>query len=570
MASRLLALSLAATLLLPGALAQGPGPGPGSATAAPSAPEWLDGELTAAFDSLTGASLAGQFAVHKLLLQGSTYTAADLRQAYAAAGFLGGQEAFVQAVEEALRSRLQDQLQGALAMVDIAVVSATLDTASLAPSPSSDPLQPPVVVRFAGTAALDLDALGYRVAGQAIDEQALRTALDLGAEARLPYDLVAYPGWNVTFAFILPAYARVSAAEGGAVGADQRSATFAVENWRGASTLRVPAALRIAGRDAPGDAPSDTRAVLTIDLAGLEGLTLPGLLRGDLGHLLVHFDAALMVSNLRLADFPALQAQVQDRLPDALAIRGLNADGFRLAVDRGLLPAEVLDDVEGYLQAMAAERTAALMPGGVALEGGFAEGTLDPALVSAPLDGEPPLAYRVRADLRIPLGAQAARLNAAAGPVLFQRELTFPVPTIEGLTTTYRVMLPQGIAVSGISAEGADIERVTEGGREVLVVTPRSTEATASFTVAVTAEFVVVQFWYVFAWMFLLTALGVAFLLWRRRRRRRKAQALEQGPPAEAMADGAAIAAPAPAPDAPPAPPGPPPDAPPAGSAPPA
>lgn len=558
MATRLLALSLALAALLPAmaapAVAQG---AQGSATAAPAPPEWLDGAVEADFDGLTSAAIAGRFAIHQLVLQGSPYTAGDLRQAYAAAGMLGSQEAFLAGVEDALKARIEGNLRGLLPAGEASVVDVTIETDSLAPAEGSDPRQPPVQLRFAGAAVLDLAALGYEVAGRPLGESDLQTALDLGAQARLPYDLVANPGWNITFAFTFPMAVRLLDAEGGVLGADGRSATFALQNWRGASPLRLPAALHLAGRDAPASGPSDARLVLGIDLAGLEGLTIPGALRGDFGALRVNFDADVTVRQLRLEDFPQLAEQVRARLPEGLAIEALSADGFRLAVDRGLLPASALDEVEAYLQQLATDRTAALVPGGVPLEGGFAEGALDPAGISAPLDGDPPLAYRVHATFRIPLAPQASRMNAALGPVLYERELSFPVPRIEGLQTTYRLSLPQGIGISDVRAEGASIERVLEGGRDVLVVTPTADDAQATFTVAVTGEFVVTQFWYVFAAMFLLTALGIALALLRRRRRRRKAQALPAAPepaPQAPAPEGAVTPAPPVSPDTPGAP----------------
>lgn len=550
MARRLLVLSLAAALLLPITAAQAPSEG--TVAGAPSAPEWLDGGVQALFDGVTTASLTGDFAVHKATIQGTPRTAQELRQSYAGAAVFGGQDVFLAGVEAALKARLESTLTGVFPQAQMRLDTVTIDRSSLAAQPGVDAHHPPVLLALTGGLVLDLDAPGFKVGGESVGEDAVRTALELGAVARLPYDLMAPPGWNVTFAFTLPEWVRLDAAEGGALSDDERTAAWGLDNWRGTTALRLPAALVVAGRDAPAqDAPSDAKVALVIDLAKVEGLTIPGLLRGDFGSLVVHFDARVLVGALRLEDFPALQQQVRARLPSGLSIEGLNADGFRLAVQRGLLPPDALDEVEAYLQGLAASRTAALVPGGVALEGGFDEGALDASHISQPPDAEPPLAYHVQATFRIPLAPSGpSRMQAAAGPVLFQRELTFAVPRVEGLDTTYRIALPQGLAITDVAAEGARVERSTEGGRDVVTLTPTTDDASATFTVAVTADFVLAQFWYLWLGLGLMMALVVAGLLLWRRRRRAKPQASE--PPVERAPQVVAAAATAPHPDAPP------------------
>lgn len=517
MRSTLLAFSLAAALLLPSiAAAQG-----GTATYAPQAPEWVAADLGVAFAGLTAAAVEGDLLVHKATLQGTTRTAQDLREAYRQARALGAQDAFVQGLEGALRQRFEATIAAMLPGATLTDTRATLDRATLT-GESADPQQPPVRVHLSAAAAFDLDALGLGN-DLDLDERKVRTALDLGAVARVPFPLTAPPGWNLTAAFQVPEWARLGPADGATLDTEARTITWELANWRGLSPLRAPATLALHGRDAAmGDGPSEALLSLAIAMDQVEGLTIPGALAGDFGRLVVRFDARVAAGALRLADFPALEQQVQARLPAGLEIAALNADGFRLATREGLLPPDALSQVEAYFRTLAAERLAGFTEGDVRLEGALDEGTLDPVHISSPLDAQPPLGYHVGATFRIPLGAEPSRLGAATAGALITKDLTFSVPRIQGLATTYRITLPPGIALQDVRATGAEVQQAREGGRDVVVLTPTSEDAEATFTIAVTPEFVMAQFWYVWLGLLLLVILGVAALLMVRMRQRGK------------------------------------------------
>ena len=165
------------------------------------------------------------------------------------------------------------------------------------------------------------------------------------------------------------------------------------------------------------------------------------------------------------------------------------------------------------------------------LRGGLDPASVSPESLSRPLDGDPPLTYRVGASFKLPLGGRDVpgdpRVQAAAavGPALVERELTLPLPRVQGLDTTYRVTLPPGIALAAIEADGARVERGEDGGRDYVLLTPERDGASATFHVAVTADFVLAKFWYLWLGLLLLGMLGVAAVLARRLRRRGKGAA---------------------------------------------
>jgi hypothetical protein len=220
---------------------------------------------------------------------------------------------------------------------------------------------------------------------------------------------------------------------------------------------------------------------------------------------------------------PALDAQVRSRLPDRVTLPGLDADGMRVAVRDGWLTPEALQRVEQAFRDLAAQRLAGFAPQGLEWSGGFAPGTLDARWVSDPLDGDPPLDYEAQGQFAIPLGAHPQHVAAATvgGPVLMERTLTFDLPRIEGMDTTYRVTLPPGIALADLQLVHATATQSREDGRDTVLITPTADDAQGAFTVAVTGQFVLTEFWYVWAALGLLAAGGIAVALVRRKRKGR-------------------------------------------------
>lgn len=535
-----LVFSLAAALLLAGL------PGPAGAQGEAAAPDWLAGEVSVQFGNLTHASIAGIFAAHKVTLMGSTRTAQDIRGTYDGLQRAGGGEAFVQGLEAALRTRLEGALASLFPQAQVDVRSTEIARDTLVAPRGPDPHQPPVRFGFNASVAYSLASLGLSSGALAFDDAKARAVLEIGASAQVPYNLTAQPGWNITFRFALPAWVRIAAAEGGSLSPDGGMASWELANWRGASPQMLPVTVTLRARDAPADTPTDAHVILAVDMNDVVGLSIPGLLAGDFGELQVSFDARVTARSLRLRDFPVLEAQLRQRLPPRLSLEGVNADGLRLAAREGLLPPDALGELEAYFRAIAAQRISALGPQKAELAGGFQEGALASRDISNPLDGDPPLVYRVGATFRIPLAAaQASRLQAATGMPLVQRELTFDLPRVRGIDTTYRLTLPSGIALVDVEAKGARTDRGTEAGRDFVVVTPEGDDARATFTVAVTTDFVLAKFWYVWLGLLLFAILVVAFLVARRVRRRAKpAEAV----PEEAPEPGAREAPPPPAP----------------------
>jgi hypothetical protein len=506
----------------------------GGAQAPDAAPEWLDARVDVTFLDLTHAHIVGAFEVHKAAVQGTAYTAQGLRDAHTQAARFGMAEAFVAQMDEALRGRAQAALAGVFPGANVTVEHAAVDHATLGGPRGQDPYHPTVNFAFDAAATYRLEDLGLGGDAAGIDEAQLRALLDMGVRATLPYNLVARPGWNLTYAFHLPDWLAFASAEGAALSPDGATATWQMSNWLGATDRTQAAALVLHSRGAPeGSASaSDAQLDLTIDMRDVVDLSLPGVLAGDFGRLDVVLDARLALREVQLADVPALRALVAARLPSGVAVERINADALRMAVRDGLVPPDAMEQIEAQLAALASERAAAFGAEVGDLQGGFEPGTLDAALISNPPDGEPPLVFVLHGEVLLPLSSEPPRYGAAAalGPTLLERELSFGLPRVQGFDTTYRIVLPPGIALAAVAADGASYEESTQDGRDVVLVTPQSDDAQATFTIAVTSDFVLAKFWYVWVGALLAGALGAAAFLVRRRRKGRPQVAIEAKP----------------------------------------
>lgn len=503
----------------------------------PAANEWLVAQFTVTFVNLTHVRVDGNLAAHRAAVGSSSYTAQDLRANHAKAEQFGAGEMFAATIDGALRAQLENTLATLFPSGTVAVDTARVDRTSLTQPQGPDAYHPPIGVAFGANVDYDLAALGWTGGSIDLDEAKVRTLFELGVRAALPYNLTARPGWNATYAFKVPSWLEFAAAPGGQLSPDGSTATWQVANWQGTDRRALPAALELRARGGASQlaGPTDAHVDLDIDMDDVLGLTLPGALSGDFGKLRVNFDAKLTMRSLRLADVPALEAMVAQRLPPGVLLERLDADGLRLAVRDGLLTIEALDAVERYLTGLAEQRVAALGADVGGLEGGFAEDALAAAAISSPLDGDPPLVYAVHATFHIPLAApEASRLQAATmGPALLQRSLSFSLPRMNGLDTSYRISLPAGIALQDIEAEGARAEPGTRDGRDFVVLTPERDDASATFTVAVTSGFALAKFWYVGLGLVLVLAAVIAVALLRHFGRRGKTADAEQ--PAEAQ-----------------------------------
>jgi hypothetical protein len=537
MKSRLLAFFLAGASLA-AALAS---PAAAQPASLPAGADWLDAEVSVTFGSLSASAVEGTLAVHKVSYQGKPYAAQDLRAAHEQAERFGQGPMFLAALDAALGARAAQSLASMFPTANVTLDHAAVDPASLA-AEGRDAYHPPVAFTFGATVRYSLQALGLASSALPLDDAKLQDAFELGVTASLPYNLTAKPGWNVSYAFALPSWLRFTSASGAALSADASVARWELANWLGPTDRVQPAVLSVGGRDAvlpDPSQPSDAHLDVSVDMRDVEGLTLPGLASGDFGRLAVTFDARLVMRSLRLADVPALESAVRARLPASLSVTHLSADGVRRAMGDGMLPPDASATMERYLQGFVAERVAGFGGDVADLHGEMSAEDASP---------EAPLVYQVGSTFHIPLGArEASRMQAAAGPVLFEKELRFALPRVNGLDTTYRVMLPPGIALQDVEAKGARSELGQQQGRDVVLLTPDSDDASATFTVAVTAEFVVAHFWYVWLGLVLVGASVVAVLLVRRARKRRPK-------PAKAAKPSAA----APAADPPPMPAGPP------------
>jgi len=234
---------------------------------------------------------------------------------------------------------------------------------------------------------------------------------------------------------------------------------------------------------------------------------------GDFGDLVVD---VTVTGALHVREVPA---DLRDRL-GGLDLGFLSSDGLRLLLDRGIVSTDELRDLEGALLRQVSDSLGGSLGGAVGVKGGFDESTLAPTLVSAPVSADVPVVFQATASFRQPLAGGAP--EPAAAIALYTQKLPLTLQRVEGLDTTYTVVLPRGLAVLDVAASGGEAQAgEAEDGRSQFTVTPTEESADVEVTMAVTPTFVLAKFWPVVlgAVVLLVLVVGtpIAILVLRRR-----------------------------------------------------
>lgn len=302
--------------------------------------------------------------------------------------------------------------------------------------------------------------------------------------------------------------------------ADGNRVEWTVDNRGSKSKRETPVSVRVHDAEAPGFSEEEASLNVVIDLKDVD-VSVAKAAGGDFGRLLVDVTVEGNLGVLRVPD------EFAASMPDGLDLQYLSSDAIRVLYRDGLITEEQLADLDARLLADMQQKIGEALGSTAPVNGGLDRATLDPSLVSDPLSGDVPIVFRASLSVAKALSG-GGEPQATAAVALYTVQQAFDLPRVQGLDTTYKVILPKGLAVVDASATSGDVERgTTDDGREFFTVRPQSDEQPAHATVAmaVTPSFVVAKFWPVLlgAVLLLVLVIGgpiVGFVMVRRRRRR--------------------------------------------------
>lgn len=430
------------------------------------------------------------------------YLGADGMRALRASGALGD-DAIARA-NHAFLSTIQENLTRTLG----SGVTATggLVGADLS-APPSKPHRTDNPVHFTAAATGD-----YPLPAGSADK--LGMGLDIGATVSFDLDLFGAPRQATTFVLHPVPGAVFSQAVGGGVAVNGATATYTVPAGAGA----FPATLSMRGAQAATLTAQDAELGIVVDLKDLD-VTIAKAINGDLGNLLME---VTVTGNLGVIEVP--ESLKGNLLPKngrvSVDLDYLSSDAIRLLRARGLVSDANLTVLEDKLLADVQGKLGATLGSAVVVTGGFDDASLSADLVSSPLSGEKPIVFRATTSITKPLSGAPAQTGAIA---LYTQSQTFSLPKLQGLDTTYTVILPRGLAVTDLQASGGEFEvKKSDDGRDAFSVKPTDSTAQATVQMAVTPTFVVLKFWPIvlFAVLLVVLIVGTPVALLMRRRKK--------------------------------------------------
>lgn len=304
-------------------------------------------------------------------------------------------------------------------------------------------------------------------------------ALAIGGAVRIDLDLTAGNG-ETTYRIHPPAGAAFYEPRGGTVTADGRTATFVVP-----SGTQADAGLSLRQAGVQQYQAEDAKLGVLVDLRDVD-VTLGKAMGGDFGTVLADVTVRGDLAVIKVPD------DVKASMGDALDLTFLSSDGVRLLLDRGVLTQAKLDELEASLLGEVRGNLQQALGADVEVTGGFAEATLDKALVSTPASGDAPIVFEAHASFARPLSGG----GAAQAMTVYSVAQSFTFPRVRDLDTTYTVVLPRGLSVGALDAQGGETTQTEwSDGREAFTVHPTDDQAQTSVTMAVTGTFVLLKFW---------------------------------------------------------------------------
>lgn len=369
-------------------------------------------------------------------------------------------DAFLDAIRDDLRKALgpSSTLAGGMDRADLA-------GAAVKPYDGA----PPLLFRAQAEGA-------YPIAGENAGDADL--ALAIGGTVRFSLDLAPGDG-PTTYRIHAPDNAEFVEPLGGTVTADGLTAEATVAEGAAPVTL----SLGMRQRGAPVYDAADADLGILVDLKDVD-VSIGKAIGGDLGNILVD---VTVTGKLGVIEVPE---EVKSALGDSVTLSYLSSDAVRLLVERGVLTQAKLDELEADLLGTVQSKLAGALGTDADVTGGFLADSLAATLVSTPATGDTPIVFEARTSFSRPLSGGSAAIS------LYSVPQSFSFPRVQGLDTTYTVVMPRGLAVGDIQTTGG--EHATgdwTDGRSYFTVRPTEDEAQATVTMSVTPTFVLLKFW---------------------------------------------------------------------------
>lgn len=346
-------------------------------------------------------------------------------------------------------------------------------------------------------------------------------ALRIGATLNFDLDLTRSKDGATIYTVRTPSDVVFTKADGGVVSDDKRSASFTAPP--SASGELLAASLGIRAKDAPtytkDQADNGASFAATVDLQEID-ISISKAIGGDLGSL---NGEVLISAKLGVLEVPE---SFRGSLPGNVELSYLTSDAIRLLRERGVLTDANAADLEKAFRENVTTNLQNALGVPITVTGGIVAASMAPSLVDPALSGKDPVVLEARAAFSKPLAGAAPPAQAAT--VLYSMPQSFTLPSVQGLSTTYKVILPPGLALSDFTVSGGTQETGTEDGRDYFVVTPtKGGEATASMNIGVTPGFVVSKFWPILLLavllVFLIVGTPIAIVVMRMRRKKKQA-----------------------------------------------
>ncbi|HEX2022125.1 MAG TPA: hypothetical protein VHH36_05390, partial [Candidatus Thermoplasmatota archaeon] len=282
-------------------------------------------------------------------------------------------------------------------------------------------------------------------------------ALRIGATLKFDMTLFRSEGGANEFTLVAPAGVHVVSAEGGQIAGDKASAVFRVPAGTGeAPTASVGIREAGARQYTKEDADKGATFGAVLDLQDVD-VSIGKALGGDFGNLV---GQVTVTAKMGVFEIPA---EFKGSLPSNVELSYLTADGLRLLRQRDVVTQQMVDDLETSFRENVTAKLRDALGVPIEIQGGLAAGTLDPSKVGATPSGDDPVLLSASAGFVKPLSGAAPAPTAATA--LYSMPQTFKLPSVQGLATSYKVILPPGLAVTDVQVTDGASETGTEGGR---------------------------------------------------------------------------------------------------------
>lgn len=466
----------------------------------PANSEWMVTTLVIEQPSLTTLDIVGSISIRKYVVEGTPYkTADDLGDAYqqmkAADEYARsqGQESnradqFVTDLESATKTALSDSLNASFPGATITVEDPILDRSTLG-APSGNPYTPGVLLEVEAQVVRTAEAVGL---GE-LSTSAVGVVFNAGAKIGTTLTLSAAAGHDVTYILLPPADpAGLEFLEAGPAPAarlDGRNLVATIMNGAGTETATLDVKTTLANPNAPKftekEIADGVTVTATVDLKDID-IELGKAINGDMGNLLGSVSIRAQMTLLKLPP------ELKSALPENVELDYLTANTIRLLYKEGAISAAQIADLEKGFVDEARKNLANALQVPVEVKGGLAEGSITAAVTDASKPGAA-LDLVASADFAKPLSPPPAEGGAAIA--LYTQGQSFSLPRVQGYATTYTIILPKGLALTGLETnDNSHSQGTSDDGRDQFTVSPQGESSEATVQMAVTPSFVFAKF----------------------------------------------------------------------------